>query len=171
MFRDQPPSDMKQSPIYSSLLFILKHCVKSTTAAKPAEAMDGSPRDAGGGDKTSKCSSCWHITAIHSPASSGITRPKCSSVSKDFATEVRLNIVAKSGAELGKYTGRGKLNDFSEIHGTSFHGLSIEYLTSFSHTITKTIKTPKAIKYSPLINASNLKVTVHPPLYSTHNRD
>jgi len=77
----------------------------------------------------------------------------------------------KTGAELGKYTGRGKPNGFSEIHGTSFHGLSIEYLTSFSHIITKTIRTPKAIKYSPLINASNLKVTVHPPLYSTHNRD
>jgi len=161
---------MKQSPIYSSLLFIFKHCVKSVTAVKPAEAMDGSPRDAGG-DKTSTCSPSWHIAAIHPPACSGITRPKCWWVSKDFATEVRLNILAKTGAELVKYTGRGKLNGFSEIHGTAFHGLSTEYLTSFSHIITKTIRTPKAIKYSPLINASNLKVTVHPPLYSTHNRD
>jgi len=48
MFTDQPPSDMKHSPIYSCLLFIFKHCVKSITAAKPAEAMDGSPRDAEG---------------------------------------------------------------------------------------------------------------------------
>jgi len=48
--------------------------------------------------------------------------------------------MAKAGAEIGKYTGRGKLNGFSEIHGTSFHGLGIEYLTSFSHIITKTIK-------------------------------
>lgn len=48
MFTDQPPSDMKQSPIYSRLLFIFKHCVKSITAAKPAEAMDGRPMDAGG---------------------------------------------------------------------------------------------------------------------------
>ena len=79
--------------------------------------------------------------------------------------------MAKTGSELGKYTGRGKLDGFGEIHGTSFHGLGIEYLTSFSHIITKTIRTPKAIKYSPLINASNLKVKVHPPLYSTHNRD
>jgi hypothetical protein len=92
-------------------------------------------------------------------------------VSKDFVIEVRLNILAKTGAELGKYTGKGKLNGFSDIHGASFHGLVMEYLTSFSHIITKTIRTPKAIKYSPLINASKLKVTVHPPLYSTHNRD
>jgi hypothetical protein len=49
MFTDQPPPpNMKQSPIYSSLLFIFKHCVKSITAAKPAEATDGSPKDAGG---------------------------------------------------------------------------------------------------------------------------
>jgi hypothetical protein len=52
MSTDQPPSDMKQSPIYSSLLFIFKHCIKSITAAKPPEAMDGSPRDARG-DETS----------------------------------------------------------------------------------------------------------------------
>lgn len=37
MFTYQPPCNMKQSPIYSSL-----------TAAKPAEAIDGSPKDAGG---------------------------------------------------------------------------------------------------------------------------
>ena len=170
MFTDQPPPNMKQSPIYSSLLFIFEHCNKSVTAAEPTEAIDGSPKDSVG-DKTSKCSSCWHIAAIHPPACSGITSPKCSWVSKDFATEVRLNVTAKTGAELGKYTGRGKLSGFSEIHGTSFHGLGIEYLTSFSYIITKIIRTPKAVKYSPLINASNLKVKVHPPLYSTHNRD
>lgn len=107
---------------------------------------------------------------VQPPACSGITRPKCSWVSKDFATEVRLNILAKTGAELAKYTGGGKLDGFSEIHGTSFHGLCVEYLTRFSHII-KPIRTPKAIKYSPLINVSKLKVTVHPPLYSTHNRD
>jgi hypothetical protein len=47
MSTDQPPSDLKQSPIYSSLLFIFKHCIKSITAAKPAEAMVGIPRDDG----------------------------------------------------------------------------------------------------------------------------
>lgn len=118
-----------------------------------------------------QCSSCWHIAAIHPTACSGITRPKCSRVSKDFAVRVRLNILAKTEAEFVKYTWRGKLNGCSEIHGTAFHGLGTEYLTSFSHIITKTIRTYKAIKYSPLIDASNLKVTVHPPLYSTHNRD
>jgi hypothetical protein len=160
---------MKQSPIYSSLLFIFKHCIKSITAAKPAEAMDGSPKQPGREQNVQillayRCNSPSSLLR-HNPPEVLVR------VSRDFAIEVRLNILTNSGAELGKYAGRGKLNGFGKIHGTSFHGLGIEYLTSFSQIITGTIRTPKAIKYSPPIKASNLKVTVHPSLYSAHNRD
>jgi len=118
-----------KSPIYSSLLFIFKHCIKSITAAKPAEAMDGSPKEPGREQNVQillayRCNSPSSLLRHNPPLV--LVR-----VSRDFAIEVRLNILTKSGAELGKYAGRGKLNGFGEIHGTSFHGLGIQYLTSF----------------------------------------
>ena len=81
---------------------LFKHCIQSVTAVKHAEAMDRCP--------------------VYCPPVSGT----CES-----SQTLCRHLGEQNGQDWNQEsTLRGELDNFSDIHGTSFHGLSIEYLKS-----------------------------------------